>query len=118
MRSQIVTASDQYKRNIRVTPFAFTEHGVTMLASVLRSKKAIKMNIAIVEAFISLKEFALNYKDISEKVKEIENKYDKQFADIYEALNYLLKKNTQKTNQKERRRIGFNTGNKKAKESR
>ncbi len=47
IRSQIVTASIQSKRNIRATPFVFTEHGVTMLASVLRSKKAVRMNIAI-----------------------------------------------------------------------
>ena len=51
MRSQIVTASPD-KRNTKATPFAFTEHGVTMLASVLRSEKAIKMNIAIVRALL------------------------------------------------------------------
>lgn len=51
MRSQIVTASDQSKRNVNTTPFAFTEHGGTMLASILRSKKAIQTNIAIVDAF-------------------------------------------------------------------
>ena len=77
MRSQIATASDQSKRNISTTPFAFTEHGVTMLASVLRSKKAIQTNIAIVEAFISLKEFVLNYKELSDKLKELESRYDK-----------------------------------------
>jgi phage regulator Rha-like protein len=71
MRSQIATASTQTKRNVKVTPFAFTEHGVTMLASVLKSKKAIQMNIAIVEAFIALKEFALNYKEFGEKLKEL-----------------------------------------------
>ncbi len=107
MRSQIVTASLQSKRNIAVTPFAFTEHGVTMLASVLRSKKAIKMNIAIVEAFIALKEFALNYKEFSDTLKKLESKYNKQFKDIYEAINYLLNKDKQETTQKERKRIGF-----------
>ncbi len=66
MRSQIVTASNQSKRNLEATPFAFTEHGVTMLAGVLRSKKAIKMNIAIVEAFIDLKEIAFTYKEFAE----------------------------------------------------
>ena len=53
MRSQIATASSQGKRNVKITPFAFTETGVTMLASVLRTKTAIKMNIAIVEALLS-----------------------------------------------------------------
>lgn len=107
MRSQIATASDQNKRNLMVTPFAFTEHGVTMLASVLKSKKAIRMNIAIIEAFITLKEFALNYKEISNKLEELETKYDKQFKDVIEAINYLIKKDKQEINQKERKRIGY-----------
>ena len=107
IRSQFVTASSQAKRNIRITPFAFTEHGVTMLASVLRSKKAIRMNIAIVEAFISLRQFVLENKELAGKLKELESKYDKKFADIYEAINYLLNKDEQETQQKKRRRIGF-----------
>jgi hypothetical protein len=110
MRSQIATASDQSKRNVGTTPFAFTEHGVTMLASVLRSKKAIKMNIAIVEAFIALKEFALNYKELSNRLKELESTYNKQFNDVYGAIEFLLKKDKQETEQKERKRIGFRTG--------
>ncbi len=107
MRSQIATASIQTKRNVAVTPFAFTEHGVTMLASVLKSNKAIKVNIAIVEAFIALKEFALNYKEIDDKLKELENTYNKQFKDVYEVINYLLQKDKQETNQKERKQIGY-----------
>lgn len=110
MRSQYATASDQSKRNIGITPFAFTEHGVTMLSSVLRSKKAIQTNIAIVEAFIALKQFALNYRELSEKIKELESKYNTQFEDVYEAINYLLQKDKQETEQKERKRIGFKTG--------
>ncbi len=111
MRSQIVTASIQKKRNINTTPFAFTEHGVTMLASVLKSKKAIKMNIAIIEAFISLKEFALNHKELTIKIKELENLYNKQFKDVYEAINYLLQKDKQEITQKERKRIGYKRNN-------
>ena len=79
IRSQIVTASFQSRRTVVATPFAFTEHGVTMLASILRSKKAIKMNIAIVEAFIALKDYALGNKDPARKLKELEKKYNKQF---------------------------------------
>jgi phage regulator Rha-like protein len=109
MRSQFATASNQSKRNTAVTPFAFTEHGVTMLASVLKSDKAIKMNIAIVEAFIALKEFALNYKEIGDKLKEMESTYNKQFKDVYEAINYLLQKDKQETSQKERKQIGYKT---------
>ena len=107
MRSQIVTASNQSKRNISTTPFAFTEHGVTMLASVLRSKKAIQTNIAIVEAFISLKEFVLNYKELSDKLKELESRYDKNFKDIYQAINFLIEKENQSDYQKERTKIGY-----------
>ncbi|MBC9813600.1 ORF6N domain-containing protein [Crocinitomicaceae bacterium CZZ-1] len=107
MRSQIATASDQSKRNTSTTPFAFTEHGVTMLASILRSKKAVKTNILIVEAFIALKEFALNYVELSTKLKEIETTYNKQFKDVYDAINYLLKKDQHIVNQEDRKRIGF-----------
>ena len=107
MRSKIATASVQTKRNTTVTPYAFTEHGVTMLASVLKSNKAIKVNIAIVEAFISLKEFALNYKEIADKLKELESTYNKQFKDVYEAINYLLQKDKQEIAQRERKKIGY-----------
>ena len=107
MRSQIATASEQNKRNIGITPFAFTEHGVTMLASVLKSKKAITVNVAIVDAFITLKEFALNYKELAVKLKELENKYNQQFKDVYEAINYLLQKGKVEVEKPERKKIGF-----------
>ncbi len=107
MRSQFATASAQSKRNTAITPFAFTEHGVTMLASVLKSKKAIKVNIAIVEAFIALKEFASGYKEIDKRLKELEDSYNKQFKDVYEAIDYLLQKDKQDISQKERKQIGY-----------
>lgn len=107
MRSQNSTASEQKKRNREITPYAFTEHGVTMLASILRSKKAITTNILIVEAFIALKEFALNYVELTNKLKEIETTYSKQFKDVYDAINYLLQKDQQLSEQKSRKRIGF-----------
>ncbi len=107
VRSQIVTASSQRKRNISALPYAFTEHGVTMLASVLRSDKAIQMNIAIVEAFIALRPFTHNYKGISDELIELEHKYNKQFKDVYEALNYLLEKDNRIIEQKDRKKIGY-----------
>lgn len=111
MRSQIVTASGQRKRNTAATPFAFTEHGVTMLASVLKSKKAIQMNIAVVEAFIALKESAMNFKGLNEKISKLEKKYNRQFADVYEALDLLLHEKQSEKSIKEdwnnRNRIGF-----------
>lgn len=107
LRSQIVTAQKQIKRNVSATPFAFTEYGVTMLSGVLRSEKAIQMNIAIVEAFIALKEFALHHNELTKKIKEIEARYDTQFKDVYEAINYLLNKDKHQQEQSERKRIGF-----------
>ncbi len=108
MLSQIVMTYPA-KRPKTALPLAFTEHGVTMLANVLKSKKARQTSIAIVRAFIVLKQFALNYKEIADKLKELENKYNKQFKDVYEAINYLLQKDKQETGQRERKRIGFNT---------
>lgn len=95
------------KRPKSSLPFAFTEHGVTMLANVLKSKKARQTSIAIVRAFIALKQFVLTYKELSEKLQELENKYDTQFKDVYDAINFLLHKDNQETEQKQRKRIGF-----------
>ncbi len=104
--SQFVTTSAS-KRPKKALPFAFTEYGVAMLANVLKSKKARQTSIAIVRAFIALKQFALNYKEITDKLAEMENKNNKQFKDVYDAINYLLRKDRQEIEQKERKRIGF-----------
>jgi hypothetical protein len=88
-------------------PFAFTEQGVAMLSSVLKSKKAVQVNIAIMRAFVFIRQYALSHKDLTEKLKEMESKYNKQFKDVYEAINYLLQKDKQEAEQKERKRIGF-----------
>jgi len=88
-------------------PFAFTEQGVAMLSTVLNSKKAIKVNISIIRAFVFLRDYALSHKELTDKLKKLETKYNKQFKDVYEALNYLLQKDKQETSQKERKRIGY-----------
>ena len=106
MSSQIVMTSLN-KRPKTALPYAFTEHGVTMLANVLKSNKARLTSIAIVRAFITLKKFISNYNEISETLKELENKYNQQFKDVYEAINYLLNKEKQEISQKERKRIGY-----------
>lgn len=95
----------------RYLPFAFTEQGVAMLASVLNSPKAIQVNIQIVRAFVFIRNYALSHKDLTDKLKKIERKYNKQFKDVYEALNYLLQKDKKETEQKDRKRIGFKTSN-------
>jgi phage regulator Rha-like protein len=106
MSSQIVMTSPS-KRPKTALPFAFTEHGVTMLANVLKSKKARQTSIAIVRAFITLKQFVLNYSELAGKLKDLESKYNKQFKDVHEAINYLLQKDEQETTQKERKKIGY-----------
>ena len=115
MRSQFVTAS-QEKRNIKTTPFAFTEHGVTMLASVLRSEKAIKMNIAIVRAFIALRQFATNYKELALQLKELRETVDNhngQLNQIYYALENLLDDKAEQKKWEEREPVGFKSNTKK-----
>lgn len=109
LRSQIVTLEIGQGRGRypKYLPFAFTEHGVTMLANVLKSKKARQRAVAIVRAFISLKRFILNYKELAEQIAILEKKYNRQFSDVYEALNYLLKKDKVETEHKTRKRIGY-----------
>src|SRR4051812_47515408 len=78
MRSQIVTAS-QNKRNIAVTPLAFTEQGLAMLSGVLNSDKAISVNIAIMRAFVHIRRYASDHKELMEELRKLETKYDKEF---------------------------------------
>ena len=80
-----------------------------MLANVLKSRKARKTSVAIVRAFIALKLIVLYYSEIAERLKELESKYDRKFVDVYEAINYLLQKDKQEIQQKERKRIGYKT---------
>ena len=95
--TQVLTICDNLPEGTKFSPalpYAFTEHGVTMLASVLKSKKAIQMNIAIVRAFIAaLKQFALNYEELAEQIKELRettNNHNGQLNQIYDALENLL----------------------------
>jgi ORF6N domain len=92
LRSQIASSS---WGGVRYTPFAFTEQGVAMLSSVLKSKKAVEVNISIMQAFVFIRHYALSHKDLTEKLKELESKYNNQFKDVYEALNYLLQTDKQ-----------------------
>lgn len=107
LRTQFATSSEWGGRRYR--PFAFTEQGVAMLSSVLNSDKAIDVNIAIMRAFVFMRQYALSHKDLTEKLTALETKYDTQFDDVYGAIEFLLKKDKQETEQKERKRIGFKT---------
>ena len=86
-------------------PYAFTEQGLAMLSGILNSDKAINVNIAIMRAFVMVRQYALTYKELTDKLKEIESK----FTDVYEAINYLLNKDKLQVEQKQRNRIGFYT---------
>ena len=78
-----------------------------MLSSVLKSKKALQVNIAIMRAFVFIRQYALNNRDFTVKLKTLGTKYNKKFKDVYEAINYLLKKDNQETEHHQRKRIGF-----------
>lgn len=95
------------KRPKSALPYAFTEHGVAMLASVLKSPKARKMNIAIVRAFVALRKTLLNIENLKSQIQELETKYDKQFEDIFEAIQFLITDNHISEKKTERAKIGY-----------
>ncbi len=105
--SQIVISKEEKRGGRQKLPLAFTEQGLAMLSGILNSDKAIQININIMRAFVVLREFALTNSALTQKLKEIENKYDKQFKDVYEAINFLLQKDKQQTLQQKRKKIGF-----------
>jgi hypothetical protein len=91
----------------RKLPFVFTEQGVTMLSIVLHSPKAIEVNISIMRAFVYFRQLILSNKELSNKLVAMEEKYNKKFKDVFEALNYLLNKDKQVEEVKVRTKIGF-----------
>ena len=94
----------------RYLPNAFTEQGLAMLSGILKSQKAIDVNIAIMRTFVYLRQFAFNHKELSSRLSDLEKKYNTQFKDVYQALNYLLQKDNSETEQEDRKKIGFKTG--------
>jgi hypothetical protein len=74
----------------RKVPHAFTELGVAMLSSVLKSKRAVQVNIQIMRTFAALRELLTTHKDIARKLEEMENKYDQKFTIVFEAIHQLL----------------------------
>ena len=88
LRSQIVTSNERGGRRHR--PYAFTEHGVAMLSSVLRSPRAIHVNIAIMRAFVRLREAVIHHERLAARIASLERKYDGQFAVVFEAIRELM----------------------------
>ena len=101
LRSQSVTSKNAGGR--RYPPYAFTEQGVAMLSSVLRSPRAIQVNIAIMRTFVRLREFLLTHEQIAQRLAILEDKCDGQFEVVFEAIRELM---TPRSDHR-RRRIGF-----------
>lgn len=107
LRSQIVTLENGKGQHSKYEPYAFTEQGVSMLSSVLKSKKAVQVNISIMRVFVAVKQMILGNTELSKKLEELETKYNKQFSDVYEALNYLMDIKKADDKLKKRTKIGY-----------
>ena len=106
LKSQIVISSWGGAR--RATPYAFTEQGIAMLSSVLRSKRAVQVNIEIMRAFVRLRRMIASHAELARKLKALEKKYDAQFRVVFDAIRQLMA-----PKEPQRRRIGFTPGKKK-----
>ena len=105
LRSQIVTLKKGRGQHSKYLPYAFTEQGVAMLSSVLRSQRAIQVNIEIMRAFIRLRQMLASHVELARKLDALEKKYDAQFKQVFEAIRQLMAPPEPK-----RRPIGFRKG--------
>jgi hypothetical protein len=102
MRSQVVTGGAHGGR--RAIPYAFTEQGVAMLSSVLRSQRAVEVNIAIMRTFVQLRRLMDSNRDLARRIEAMETRYDEQFSQVFDAIKQLISEDkTRKT----KRPIGF-----------
>ncbi len=99
LRSQIAI-SNIGRGGRRYLPFAFTEQGVAMLSGVLKSKRAVQVNIEIMRAFIRLRHILASHKELARRLDELEKKYDAQFKVVFDAIRQLMSPS-------EPKRIGF-----------
>jgi hypothetical protein len=90
----------------RYLPYPFTEQGVAMLSSVLRSGRAVQVNVAIMRAFVRLREMLATHKELARKLDEMEHKYDAQFRVVFDAIRQLMAPEPVPP----KRRIGFKGG--------
>lgn len=100
-RSQIVIGSQKH-RDPRFRPYAFTEQGVAMLSSILRSKRAISVNIEIMRAFVNLRQMLASNTELSRRLDELESKHDRQFKAVFDAIRQLMSPSLP-----DRKQIGF-----------
>ena len=105
---EVITNCDNlsiYSRYKPFPPFAFSEQGVAMLSSVLRSTRAIMVNIAIMRAFVNLRQLIDANKDLIKRIDSLEEKYDKNFQLVFEAIKELIREEN-----KPRQKIGYKVG--------
>ncbi len=102
LKSQFATSSWGGARKL---PYAFTEQGVAMLSSVLKSKRAVEVNIAIMRIFVNIRKFISSYEGLAMKIAELEKKYDMKIVKIMDIIDQLIKNN--KENGKAKNEIGF-----------
>ena len=103
-RSQIVTL--KRGKNIKYLPYAFTEQGVAMLSSVLRSPRAVEVNIAIMRTFVQLRRLMDSNRDLARKIEAMEKRYDEQFASVFDAIKRLIAEDEGRKG-RPKRSIGF-----------
>jgi hypothetical protein len=106
LRSQFVTLKSGSGRHRKYRPCAFTEHGVAMLSSVLRSKRAVRVNIEIMRAFVQLRQMLSSHADLARKLAALEKKYDAQFKVVFDAIRELMTP----PEPRRKRSIGFTAG--------
>ncbi|MBI3301356.1 MAG: ORF6N domain-containing protein [Deltaproteobacteria bacterium] len=104
LRSRFVI-SNTGRGGRRYLPYALTEQGVAMLSSVLRSQRAVQVNIEIMRAFVRLREMVTTHKDLDRKLKALETKYDAQFKVVFDAIRELIESPPTRP----KRQIGFGT---------
>jgi len=100
LKSQIVTSSWGGRRT---APYAFTEQGVAMLSSVLRSKRAVQVNIEIIRTFVKLRRMLASHEELSRKLRALEKKYDSQFKLVFDAIREIMNPKSPP----KKRQIGF-----------
>lgn len=112
LRSQFVTLKKGRGTHSKYLPYAFTEQGVAMLSGILRSEKAIAMNIAIMRAFVAIRKILIQENNMKEQLKQIKDKigdHDAQLNQLYDAMENLLDEKVAQKKWEDRRRIGFKT---------
>ena len=107
LRSQIVTLEVGKGKHPKFLPFAFTEQGVAMLSAVLNSQSAVQASIQIMRAFVMIRQWALTYQELSDKLSDLEKLHNQKFNDIDQVLKYLLLKEQTKTQQAQREQLGY-----------